>query len=127
MKACIKAMPITADATGEETSTYDDDCVEPIDFSSITQGISIAVDKNEWSNRPQIGRVEGILKDAINIIWLYGTYGSTFEDCYTSENGPRDLCKDRIPFCDIVMTNVQFTKNKRLRKEDCEELRLRIV
>ena len=45
---CIKAMPIKTDATGEEASTtHDDDCVEPIDL--------------EWSNRPQIGRVEGIL------------------------------------------------------------------
>ena len=42
-------MLIKADATGEETSTYDDDCVEPIDFSSIKQGMFIAVDKEEWS------------------------------------------------------------------------------
>ena len=124
-EACIKAMPIKADATGEETSTYDDDCVEPIDFSSIKQGMFVAVDKEEWSNRPQIGRVEEILKDAVYIIWLHGTYISVFEDCYTSENGPRDLWKGRISFCNIVMTNVQFTKNNRLRKENREELRLR--
>ena len=98
MKACIKAMPIKADATGEETSTYDDDCVEPIDFSSIKQSMFIAVDKNEWSDRPQIGRVEGILKDAVNITWLYGTYGS-LKIALTMDQG----ISGRIGFLSVIL------------------------
>ena len=59
-------MPIKSNATGEEASiTDDDDCVEPIDLSSIKQGMFIAVDKEEWSNRPQTGRAEEILKEAV--------------------------------------------------------------
>ena len=78
-------MPIKANATEKDAITTDDvDCVEPVvDLSSIKQGMFIAVDKEEWSNRPQIGRVEEILKDTVNIIWFHGTYSSIFEDCYT--------------------------------------------
>ena len=55
-----------------EVSSDEDDGIEPVDISRIQKRSFVAVDKKEWSNRPQIGQVEEILKDKIKIKWLHG-------------------------------------------------------
>ena len=108
-----------------EVSSDEDDGIESVDISRLQKRSFVAVDKEEWSNRPQIGQVEEILKGKIKIKWLHGTYNDVFEDCYTTERGKRTLWFEYIPMDKIVMADVQFTKNKRLLKEDRDELKLR--
>ena len=65
------------------------------------------------------------MKDKIKTKWLHGTYNDVFEDCYTTQRGKRTLWFEYIPMDKIVLADVQFTKNKRLLKEDRDELKLR--
>ena len=74
-----------------EVSSDESDGIEPVDISRIQTRSFVAVDKEEGSNRPQIGQVEEILKDKIKIKWLHGAYDDVFEDCYTFQRGKRTL------------------------------------
>ena len=88
-----------------EVSSNKDDGIEPVDISRIQNWSFVAVDKEEWSNGPQIGQVEEILKEKIKIKWLHGTY-----HCYTTQSGKRTLWLEYIPMDEIVMADVQFTR-----------------
>ena len=74
-----------------EVSSDEDDGIEPVGISRIQNLNFAAVDNQEWSNRPQVGQAEEILKDKMKIKWFYGTYNDVFEDCYTLKE-EKGLC-----------------------------------
>ena len=83
----------------------------------------MAVNIEEWSNRPLIGQVEKIGQPMVTIRWLDGSYNGTFRDSYVGSGGNRKPWTQEIDKSQIEMIGVQFSSSKRIRREDIEELK----
>ena len=99
--------------------------MEPVDLRKLKMGIFIAVDVPEWTNRPLIGELKEIEDFSVKLKWLHGSYSESFLEAFTGQGKQRQHWIQEIPLKQIVMIDIQFTKSKRLRKEDIEELKER--
>jgi len=52
-------------------------------------GHYVAVNIEEWSNRPLIGQVEKIGQPMVTIRWLDGSYNGSFRDSYIGSGANR--------------------------------------
>ena len=97
----------------------------PVDVDQLLVGHYVAVNIEEWSNRPLIGQVEKIGQPMVTIRWLDGSYNGTFRDSYVGSGGNRKPWTQEIDKSQIVMIGVQFSTSRRIRREDIEELKAR--
>ena len=71
-------------------------------------------------------KVESVGDYNVNIQWVDGSYNGTFRDSYVGSGVNRKPWTEDIEKSHIVMIGVhQFTKSRRIRKEDIEELKAR--
>ena len=120
------------DASGEAvggsndlTSNAGGNNLAPVDLDKLSVGQYVALDKEEWSNRPLIGHVESIGPTMITVRWLDGSYNGTFRDSFVGSGTNRRLWTENMAKTQIVMIGVEFTNNRRIRKDDIDELRAR--
>ena len=97
----------------------------PVDVNQLSVGHYVAVNIEEWSNRPLIGQVEKIGEPMVTIRWLDGSYNGTFRDSYVGSGANRQPWTQEINKSQIVMIGVQFSSSRRIRREDIEELKAR--
>ena len=97
----------------------------PVDVDQLLVGQYVAVNIEEWSNRPLIGQVEKIGLPKVTIRWLDGSYNGTFRDSYVGSGANRKPWTQEIDQNQIVMIVVQFSSSRRIRREDIEELKAR--
>lgn len=110
---------------GNDDDDDDGDSLDPVNLERLCVGLYVAVDKPEWTNRPLIGKVESIGDSKVKIHWVDGSYNGTFRDSYVGSGVSRKPWTEEIEMNYIVMIGVQFTKSRRIRKEDIEELKAR--
>jgi len=72
-------------------------------------GHYVAVNIEEWSNRPLIGQVEKIGQPMVTIRWLGGSYNRTFRDSYVGSGANRKSWTEEIEKSQIAMIGVQFS------------------
>ena len=97
----------------------------PVNVDQLLVGHHVAVNIEEWSNRPVIGQVEKIGQPMVTIRWLDGSYNGTFRDSYVGSGANRKPWTEEIDKSQIVMIGVQFSSSRRIRREDIEELKAR--
>jgi len=97
----------------------------PVDVNQLLVGHYVAVNIEEWGNRPLIGQVEKIGQLMVTIRWLNGSYNGTFRDSYVGSGANRKPWIEEIDKSQIVMIGVQFSSSRRIRREDIEELKAR--
>ena len=61
----------------------------PVDVDQLLVGHYVAVNVDEWSNRPLIGQVEKIGQAKVTICWLDGSYNGTFRDSFVGSGANR--------------------------------------
>ena len=93
------------------------------DVDQLLVGHYVAVNIEEWSNRPQlIGQVEKIGEPMVTIRWLDGSCNGTFRNSYVGKGANRQPWTHEIEKSRIVMIGVQFSSSRRIRREGIEEL-----
>ena len=97
----------------------------PVDVDQLLVSHYVAVNIEEWSNRPLIGQVEKIGQPMVTTRWLDGSYNGTFRDSYVGSGANRKPWTEEIDKSQIVMIGVQFSSSRRIRREDIEELKAR--
>ena len=121
-----QALHIAVDCT---TQNIEEDSgvqfLAPVDVDQLLVGHYVAVNTEEWSNRPLIGQVEKIVQPVVTIRWLDGSYNGTFRDSYVGSGANRKPWTQEVDKSQIVMIGVQFSSSRRIRREHIQELKAR--
>jgi len=89
----------------------------------VEEGMLIAVQLDEYAERPLIARVDTVTGDNLSITWMYGHWTTNWSVCKRRVGHSYVEWKEDIPKSAVVLFDFQLTPTGKLRSATVHELK----
>ncbi|KAJ8018149.1 hypothetical protein HOLleu_44018 [Holothuria leucospilota] len=93
------------------------------DYSSVEEGMLVAVHCEQTEGRPHIGRVSMVGMDEVEVEWLRGSWTGGWHPWTIEQNGRKKPYSSVVPKKALILWDFALTQGGRLRKDTISELK----